>query len=305
VVTPHATKAPAPTPVPTGTTVNQANDPPLDLAARAAFRRKLLGPEGWTWLTSVPNSRIVAFYGNPSSAVMGPIGKYGDDELIARLHEQAQAYADLDPSHPVVAALDYVTPIAQPVAMDDGSWTYRMPTASIEHYMNLANDNHALFFFDMQIGHSTIQKEVNFVWPYLQRPGVSVTLDPEFDMAPGDIPSQEFGRMTAAEINWVIDQLSNLVQQQQLPPKTLIIHQFLEQMLPDWQNIHIRPGVSIITCVDGFGSPGAKIDDYRMFDKEQLIQYPGMKLFYALDKPIMSPQDVLALDPPPLMVMYQ
>ena len=301
---PTATRASiSPTEVPQATA--QASDPPLDSQAQMALRRKLMGPDGWAWLASLPNSRIVAFYGNPLSSVMGPIGQYGDGDLIAKLHEQAQVYADLDPSHPVVPALDYVTPIAQPVAMGDGSWIYRMPTSSIEHYINLANDNHALFFFDMQIGHSTIQKEVNLIWPYLSRPGVSLTLDPEFDMPPGGVPSQTFGRMTAAEINWAIDQLSALVQQQQLPPKTLIIHQFLAQMLPDWQKIHRRPGVNIVTCVDGFGTPGEKIDDYRMFDKQQLIQYPGMKLFYKLDKPVMTPKSVLALDPSPLMVMYQ
>ena len=301
---PTATSAPA-SPVATPQATVQANDPPSGAAARAALRYKLLGPDGWTWMSTLPNSRIVAFYGNPLSSVMGPLGQYGDSDLIAKLHEQAQTYADLDPSHPVVPALDYVTPIAQPVPMGDGSWIYRMPTASIEHYINLANDNHALFFFDMQIGHSSIQKEVNLLWQYVQRPGVSLTLDPEFDMPPGGVPSQTFGRMTAAEINWVIDRLSALVQQQQLPPKTLIIHQFLAQMLPDWQKIHRRPGVNIVTCVDGFGSPGEKIDDYRMFDKEQLIQYPGMKLFYKLDKPVMTPKSVLALDPSPLMVMYQ
>ncbi len=303
-VAPHptATKVPASTPVPTQAPSNQTDDPPPNLAA---LRHRLLGPDGWTWLTGLPNSRIVAFYGNPLSSVMGPLGQYGDKDLIAKLREQAQQYAILDPSHPIVPALDYVTPIAQPVAMGDGSWIYRMPTASIEQYINLANNNHALFFFDMQIGQSTIQKEVNLIWPYLQRPGVSLTLDPEFDMPPGGIPSQTFGRMTAAEINWAIDRLSMLVQQQQLPPKTLIIHQFLEQMLPDWQRIHSRPGVNIVTCVDGFGAPKAKMDDYRMFDKEQLIQYPGMKLFYALDKPVMSPQSVLAFDPSPLLVMYQ
>ncbi len=46
----------------------------------------------------------------------------------------------------------------------------------------------------MQIGHSTIQKEVNLVWPYRQRPGVSVTLDPEFDMAPGDIVAKNMDK---------------------------------------------------------------------------------------------------------------
>lgn len=263
------------------------------------------GPNGWTWRTSPPYHHLVLFYGNPLSAVMGPIGQYSDDDLITKLREQANVYAQLDPSHPIVPGLDYVTPVVQSDPMGDGSWVYRMPMESIDHYVNLANDNHMLFFFDMQIGHSTVQKEVGLIWPYLQRPGVDLTLDPEFDMPPGAIPDRVFGRMTAAEINWVIDALSNLVETQHLPPKILIIHQFLEEMLPDWQNIKVRPGVEIITCVDGFGPPGTKIDDYRMFDKDQLIQYPGMKLFYALDKPLMSPGDVLALDPSPLMVMYQ
>ncbi|MDQ2906093.1 MAG: hypothetical protein M3Y81_21445 [Chloroflexota bacterium] len=259
----------------------------------------------WTWATSLPGHRLVIFYGNPYSAVMGPIGRYTDNELIARLSTQAQAYDTLDPTHPTVPALDYVTPIAQGSPMSDRSWVARMPAASIEHYLNLANDHQALFFFDMQIGHSPIQKEVNLLWPYLQRPGVDLSLDPEFDMAPGAVPGREFGRMPAAEINWVIDQLSELVRTQHLPPKILIIHQFLMQMLPDWQKIQLKPGVQVITCVDGFGSPAAKTADYRIFDQRQLIQYPGMKMFYALDKPLMAPAQVLALRPVPLMVMYQ
>ena len=45
----------------------------------------------------------------------------------------------------------------------------------------------------------------------------------------------------------------------------------------------------VVTVVDGFGAPQAKISDYRIFDKQQLIQYPGFKLFNRLDKPLMSP----------------
>lgn len=266
---------------------------------------KFFGPNGWIWRTSLPNDRLVIYYGNPLSTEMGPLGAYSDDELIAKLRAQAQVYANLDTNHPVVPAFDYVTPIAQPVSMQDGSWVYHMPDDSISHYVNLANANHMLFFFDMQIGHSPIQKEVNILWQYLQMPGVELALDPEFDMAPGDVPGVEFGRMPAKEINLVIDQLSNLVQTYDLPPKILIIHQFLPEMLPDWQNIKLKPGVQVVTCVDGFGAPKDKINDYRLFDKEQLIQYPGMKLFYNLDKPLMSPAAVLGLDPSPLMVMYQ
>ncbi len=305
--TPHVqvTHIPLATPNPSQTPTDDAAPPTESLRDRLLALHYLQGPNGWMWHTSLPENRLVVFYGNPLSPVMGPIGQFSDDDLVAKLRQQAQAYANLDPGHPVVPALDYVTPVVQADPMSDGSWVYRMPTESIDHYVSLANNNHMLFFFDMQIGHSTVQKEVNLVWSYLQQPGVDLSLDPEFDMPPGAIPDQVFGRMTAAEINWVINALSNLVQTQHLPPKILIIHQFLEEMLPDWQKIKAAPGVEIVTCVDGFGPPGTKIDDYRMFDKEQLIQYPGMKLFYTLDKPLMSPSDVLALDPSPLMVMYQ
>ena len=59
----------------------------------------------------------------------------------------------------------------------------------------------------------------------------------------------------------------------------------------------------VVASVNGFGTPREKLGDYRIFDRQQLIQYPGFKLFYKLDKPLMSPNDVLRMDPPPLMVM--
>src|ERR1700694_5390053 len=260
---------------------------------------------GWMWNVSLPANRLVVYYGNPFSSAMGPIGAYSESDLLARLRQQAQAYAQLDPAHPVIPALDYVTPVAQGAPMANGTWTARMPDDSIEHYRNLANTNHMLFFVDMQIARSNIQREVNAVWPFLQQPGVDLALDPEFDLTDGGIPDVNLGHMKASEINWVIDKLSNLVQTLNLPPKILIIHQFRIEMLPDWQNIHLKPGVEIVTCVDGFGPPGSKIDDYRIFDNRQLIQYPGFKLFYGLDKPLMSPGDVLGLNPAPLMVMFQ
>ena len=59
--------------------------------------------------------------------------------------------------------------------------------------------------------------------------------------------------------------------------------------------------------MDGFGSPQEKIGDYQIYDQQELLpgEFPGMKLFYRLDQPLMSPSQVLALNPPPFMVMYQ
>ena len=88
------------------------------------------------WRVSLPTDRLVIYYGNPFSSAMGPLGAYSDDELLAKLRQQAQAYADLDPQHPVVPAFDYVTPVAQASATADGTWRARMPDDSIEHYRN-------------------------------------------------------------------------------------------------------------------------------------------------------------------------
>ena len=296
-----ATKSVSPkTPIPVTPTST-----PTNFYDEISLLHHLLSPQGWMWRVSLPTDRLVIYYGNPFSSAMGPLGAYSDDELLAKLRQQAQAYADLDPQHPVIPAFDYVTPVAQASPTADGTWRARMPDDSIEHYRELANSNHMLFFMDMQVAHSTVQDEVNNVWSFLQQPGVDLALDPEFDMPPGTTPGIEFGHMSASEINWVIDKLSNLVLTQHLPPKILIIHQFRESMLPDWQNIRVKPGVEVVTSVDGFGTPEAKIGDYQIFDKQQLIQYPGFKLFYRWDQPLMSPSQVLKMDPPPLMVMYQ
>jgi len=75
--------------------------------------------------------------------------------------------------------------------------------------------------------------------------------------------------------------------------------------LPDWQNIALKPGVSVITCLDSVGGQQAKIAEYNQFDNLQRVQYPGYKDFYTADTPPLTPQQILALTPPPVMVAYQ
>ena len=145
---------PASTPSSVDATPTQS---PTDFYDEISLLHHLLSPQGWMWRVSLPTDRLVIYYGNPFSSAMGPLGVYSDDELLAKLRQQAQTYADLDPQHPVIPAFDYVKPVAQASATADGTWTARMPDDSIEHYRDLANTNHMLFFMDMQIAHSTVQ----------------------------------------------------------------------------------------------------------------------------------------------------
>jgi hypothetical protein len=256
----------------------------------------------WVWQVVPAKNRLVLLYGSPVG--LGLIGALDDNQLISRVRAQAATYQQLDPAHPAIPGLDFVTPVAQPFPMGDGSWTSRVSDALIQRYLSLAVANHFLFFFDMQLGLSTVTRELDQLAPYLRDPEVGLALDPEFDMHAGGTPGRQFGQMSANEINQAIDRLASVVDTFDLPPKYLIVHQFLDSMLPDRSSIKLRPEVSVILCVDGFGPPGSKIDDYERFDNPP-IQLPGFKLFYQQDHPLMSEAQVIALQPPPLLVMYQ
>lgn len=257
----------------------------------------------WAWDFSLPKDRLVLLYG--SSMGLGLISSMSDGQLVRFVRDQTAAYQRADPSHPAVPGFDFVTPVAQPWPMRDGTWTARVPDAQIRHYLSLAEANQMMFFFDLQIGHSTVAREMDGIAPYLSEPGVGVALDPEFDMlSVGGAPGSRFGSMSADEINLAIDRLATLVDRYHLPPKVLIVHQFLDSMLPDRGRIHLRPEVAVVLCTDGFGPPGSKIDDYARYDNPA-PQFPGFKLFYRQDHPLMSEAAVVGLRPSPVMVMYQ
>jgi hypothetical protein len=113
------------------------------------------------------------------------------------------------------------------------------------------------------------------------------------------------GTLDAADVNAVIELLADLVETQALPPKILIVHRFTQQMLTNHERIRLDPRVQVVINMDGFGSPRLKRDSYRSFVATQPVQFTGFKLFYQLDTPLMSPSDVLALEPVPIVVIYQ
>lgn len=307
---------------PTGASTQPADPPGLSDAEQSnTYARLLRGPDAWTWRVGLPADRIMAYYFIPY-APWGFLGTYFDDPngdalLLSRIQAQSQAYAALDPTHPIVNAIDIVDPVVAPYPGPDGYYADFSPDDLIAHYYDLATQHHMLFILDIQLGRMPVKTALTYLWPWIQRPNVEVALDPEFDVAPNGIPDVNLGIMHASEINQAVQMLANLVTTNHLPGKILIVHQWAEPSLPDWYNVTHNPNVSIITCSDGFGTPDMKINgDYAVFDQQQLIQYPGFKLFYPnwpgqrgdhpqLDFPLMAPADVLALNPQPLLVMYQ
>ena len=183
-----------------------------------------------------------------------------------------------------------------------------MPDGVISQELALARRSHALLILDLQVGRSTVSAEVPYFLPFLAQPDVELALDPEFDMPRGEVPGLWIGTMPASQINWAARYLSMLVARYQLPPKMLIVHEFTSSMVPGWRQIHLQPGVQFVMDTDGFGLPAKKVGNYRAFITDQPIapaRYGGIKLFYQADTPLLSPREVLALEPPPSLIIYQ
>lgn len=286
--TPHVTPTPTAGPVPAG--------PPT--ATPFPLPPVLPG-------SLLPSHRIVAYYGNPLSPAMGIMGELPDNQMLDRLQQQADAYAKADPKTPVQPALELVAVVAQAGPGPDGLYRARMAPDLIEQVAKLAESRHYLLILDVQIGRGSVASEVQALLPYLSRPYVHLALDPEFAMGPNEVPGQVFGSMDAAEINGAITTLSDLVKAKKLPPKVLIVHRFIEEMVTHYQQIHPDPRVEVVMDMDGFGTPDAKISKYNTYVRDQRVEYSGIKLFYKQDTPLMTPAQVLGLDPVPNVVIYQ
>ncbi|MCE1207065.1 MAG: hypothetical protein LWX00_06645, partial [Spirochaetia bacterium] len=70
--------------------------------------------------------------------------------------------------------------------------------------------------------------------------------------------------------------------------------------------------VLLIHTADGFGSPSLKKNTYALNAKAENMPIKGFKLFFksdfplaGFDNPLMSPAEVLALDPEPGLIIYQ
>ncbi|MGE3268336.1 MAG: hypothetical protein AB7P40_06285 [Chloroflexota bacterium] len=253
----------------------------------------------------LPAKRIVSYYGNPLSSGMGILGELPPEKLFPRLREQAAAYEAADKTRPVIPALELVTVVAQAQPGADGLYRLRMDTELIEKVSTWAEEQGFLLILDVQIGWGNVDDEVRWLLPFLKRKHIHLALDPEFAMQKGVRPGAKIGTMDADAINGAMKTLSNLVESEGLPPKLLLVHRFTEDMVTNWQQIAHDPKVQVVMVMDGFGNPAIKSRQYNELIVDQRVEYTGFKLFYSHDEPLMTPTQVLQLDPSPDLIIYQ
>jgi hypothetical protein len=254
--------------------------------------------------------RIVSFYGTPLAAGLGALGQGRPNEMIARLRMQLDAYAVLDPARTTVGALHLIYAVAQSSPTANGDYLNHAPDEVVAGLSALARENEMLLFLDNQLGTSTVAREMGWMAPFLAEPHVHLALDPEFTwghagLLPGGGAEGDIGYLTATQVNEAQATLQAIAAENGLPGKILVVHQFRHDMLPDKAAIGAYEGVELVIDMDGFGPPASKLATYDAVITRDNVQLPGIKLFYEYDVPLMTPSDVLALAPPPLVVIYQ
>ncbi len=258
----------------------------------------------------LPFNRIVAYYGNFYSTKMGILGQDPPPVMLQKLAATVKTWEAADPSTPVIPAVDYIVATAQGSAQSDGTYRLRMPAEQIQKAIDIGHQAHGIIFLDVQVGLSDLPRELPRLAPYLAQPDVHLALDPEFAMHNGVIPGHVIGTMDATDINYAANFLAKIVQENNLPPKILVVHRFTEAMVTGSSRITPLPEVQVIMDMDGWGFGAKKINTYLRVITQEPVQFAGFKLFYKNDlKPpstrMLTPQEVLSLQPSPIYIQYQ
>ena len=251
----------------------------------------------------LPDWRVVAFYGAPQDPQLGVLGIGSPARVARRLERQARPYRR--PGRPVLPAFELISTIAANAPGADGEYANRQPPRVIDRYLRAARRHRALLLLDIQPGRADFMGEVRALRRWLEQPDVSLALDPEWRVGPGEVPGRVLGSTDAATINEVSAYLSRIVREGDLPQKLLVVHRFTHDMIRDEDQLEARPGVALTINVDGFGDQPIKIAKYREFTRPRRRKPNGFKLFYEEDTNLMSPRQVLRLRPQPDLVVYE
>lgn len=252
------------------------------------------------------NAQIVSFYGFPGVGVMGELGLHSPSGAAAAISRLAAEYDALNGTREVLPALHLIVAVAQRHPGYDGLYLQRMEDDLLNEYVEAAREAGILLFVDVQIGWSDALTEVMLLEDVLREPFVHLALDPEFATRIfGTAPGVSIGTIDEDDVNGVQHYLASLVREHDLPPKVLVLHQFLQGMLTGVDYYDDVPEVEITIDMDGFGSPYVKLTKYEMYARADYAERAAIKLFYHWDAPLITPASLLALDHPPDLVIYQ
>lgn len=248
-----------------------------------------------------PESIYVTLYGAPQLTAT-VVGKSSPRAAAKKALEQARAYerrSDRD----VVPGIDLIGVVANATAGPDGKYRTRQPDTVISTYLEETRAIEGRLMLDIQPGRSSVLTEIVALKKWIAEPDVDVGIDPEWNVGPRGVPGKDAGSITADEINRASLRLNTIVENENLPPKVLLVHQFTQPMIKNREEIKQRDDVQVLLNFDGIGSRKAKVAGYQALATEGLFN--GFSIFLSLDSRIIQPAFVLGLLPTVDFLLYQ
>ncbi len=251
-------------------------------------------------------NQVIAFYGKPGAVNMGVLGEYSKEQVAPILEAYARLYDEANGPLGVIPAFHIVYGTVWP----EGE-IGKLNKAVTEDYIRFAAEKGWVVILDHQIGKYTVAESVRAMLPFLHYPNVHLAIDPEWRTL---MPMKEIGSISGAELNEAQRIIDEYLREQSLPGiRMLVVHQFTAKMISERETVRANfDRVLLVHNADGFGSPELKRHSYRYNALATNMPVKGFKLFFEAklpaagsDRPLMRPEEVLALTPMPLLIMYQ
>jgi hypothetical protein len=253
-----------------------------------------------------PSHLLIALYGHPYAPALGVLGQQGLSASIARAKSVARAYRSLSHAR-VVPAFEIIATVAQAHAGPDSEYSYESPVSSLRPWVRQATAAGLYVILDLQPGRASLLAQAERYQSLLERPDVGLALDAEWKLAPGQLPLQQIGSVSATEVNSVIKWLAGLTARYRLPQKLLVLHQFRLSMIRDEHSLDVRyDDLAVVIHMDGQGTPGDKQQTWEAVTRAAPAGvFFGWKNFYVKDHPTLSPQQTIMRTPRLSMISYQ
>lgn len=248
--------------------------------------------------------RYVAFYGHPSTSALGVLGEQGPQATLDRMQPFLNDYeAD---GYQAIATFEMMASVASADA-SDGDYSSETPIDTLRPWIDLAGEQGAYVILDLQPGRDDFLTQAKQYEELLLLPHVGLALDPEWRLKPDEVHLEQIGRVEATEVNTVVDWLADLVRDNGLPQKMILVHQFREFMIQDREILKERPELQMVIQMDGQGPIPTKDNTWAVLTSgtEDDHWKWGWKNFFDEDSPTPTPEHTMGKEPVPVFVSYQ
>ncbi len=253
-----------------------------------------------------PTRMIVALYGHPGVPGLGALGEQGLAASITRARQMAAPYRGLTKAR-VIPAFEIIATIAEGSPGPDDSYSYESSVASLRPWVRKATAAGMYVILDLQPGRDNFLAQAKKYTALLKLPNVGLALDPEWKLQPGQLPLQQIGHVSIAEVNSVVTWLAKLTWQYRLPQKLLELHEFRLSMIQNENRLDTKhDDLAIVINMDGQGTPQDKQQTWNAITgaAPKGVRF-GWKNFFVKDHPMLTPSQTMAHKPRPVLISYQ